>query len=364
MTYGFLELLAAVAMSLALVCILAPLTPYLQERWSDRNWGEALIGAIFGAVVIAEMLHPLEPMAGLIVDMRALPLVLAGAFLGTKGVLTAVLVSVLGRLAIGGIGTTAGMISMVMYAAVGVFWAQTTASQWSNQAVRLLALPFLSVAGLLTAAILPEPARSWFFWNAAPSLAVTYFVTLPPLVLLFEHAVRRSKTRIVLRPLAFQHRNKVEGLRAPDGPAVANLGLRFKAINNLGTYSQVSPQEIIDLAALRLKEHIPWVRFCGEHDAMLLVPLTESRLIALETVRSELQEALLRVPLRLPDGLPLSLEYELVLLGPDLKPTLEMGHPVRLDDCATRTSATSMRPDHGQDTVFAKASLILKSRHS
>ena len=88
---------------------------------------ESLLGILFGVVAVMQMNAPFEPIPGLIIDMRNVPMVLAGAFLGARGMLLCMVLAIAARLQIGGIGALAGVASILIAGAAGAFWNAATA---------------------------------------------------------------------------------------------------------------------------------------------------------------------------------------------------------------------------------------------
>lgn len=87
------------------------------------------LGLVFGAAAVAAMFDPLVVSAGVIVDLRVVPVALAGAFLGLEGAAVAVAMAALMRWGIGGQGAVPGIAGLVLSGALGLLWARATAGR-------------------------------------------------------------------------------------------------------------------------------------------------------------------------------------------------------------------------------------------
>ena len=70
--------------SLAIIFALTIAYGHVQRWFVSKEQGRMLLGFAFGVVAWLQMNMPLEPMEGLIIDLRNVPLVLCGAFLGWR----------------------------------------------------------------------------------------------------------------------------------------------------------------------------------------------------------------------------------------------------------------------------------------
>jgi diguanylate cyclase (GGDEF)-like protein len=167
---------AVQAVSLILVLSIALGSHGSRDRL-DRLGPEGL-GLVFGLIAGMEMLTSFAIQPGLIVDLRNVPIALAGAFLGVRGTISAVVIAVAVRLSLGGIGATSGAFGIVLAGGAGLFW------QWYFPPSARRALVPIGVLGLLTsvhilaAFLLPEAARRAFFGDAAMVIAVANFISV------------------------------------------------------------------------------------------------------------------------------------------------------------------------------------------
>ena len=88
-------------------------------------------GLLFGAAATATMAVPFSPEPGLLYDMRAIPLALAGPFAGTVGGLVAIVPPALYRLWLGGAGMVPGTMLIIGTALLGIIVAG--AGHWRDR---------------------------------------------------------------------------------------------------------------------------------------------------------------------------------------------------------------------------------------
>ncbi|SDY19855.1 LytS/YhcK type 5TM receptor domain-containing protein [Citreimonas salinaria] len=143
-------------------------------------------GCAFGAVAVLLMAMPLRIADGVIVDMRAVPVALAAAFLGLRGGAVALFMAIAMRLWIGGIGTGAGIAALLFGAIAGFAWSQETrpAERSARDYLQLAAMVSL---GLWTIVLLPTQAAIGVLTAALP-LVLLNMLVLPPAAFLLDGA--------------------------------------------------------------------------------------------------------------------------------------------------------------------------------
>jgi diguanylate cyclase len=140
-------------------------------RLSPRRWlGRGLLGFTFGAAAVLAMFDHMEIAPGVIVDLRNLPVALAGAFLGLEGLAVAVLVAGGVRLGLGGAGTLAGVAGLAMAGILGYLWAQWTRPGSTRGAGALLGLAAVVSLHWVTILLLPPSVIRSFATQAWPFL--------------------------------------------------------------------------------------------------------------------------------------------------------------------------------------------------
>lgn len=210
---GWIDFVSALAMIVVLTIAYGNM-----RRWLySKQTGQMLLGVVFGGVAFVQMHMPLQPMDGLIIDLRNVPLVLCGAFLGWRAGLICLVIAVGTRYEIGGIGMYAGILAMFVALGAGALWARFTNSIARRRPGHMVLLSLLASSHLGAAIILPEPAQSWFISNAAlPILLLNVFsITIAASLLDLEqrkiaHEDRHAASRPVLALNADQVLNEAQ----------------------------------------------------------------------------------------------------------------------------------------------------------
>lgn len=177
MTYDF-RVLFDLAGSLAILGMLAVAFGTIRRSLPNPTTAGALLGLLFGLVAIVQMKTPFQPYEGLLVDMRNVPIVLAGAFLGLRGFLICVFLAAAVRLQIGGVGASAGIAGMILSGGMGGLWNAMTQGR-PRGARSLLILAVMGSAHLVGIVLLPPDLAAWFLTNAAPVLFGLNILAIP-----------------------------------------------------------------------------------------------------------------------------------------------------------------------------------------
>lgn len=178
--------------SLAILAMLAVAYGTLYRRLPSRQVFDPLMGLLFGLVAVIQMYSPIEPYPGLIIDMRCVPVVLAGAFLGGRGLLPCLLVATVARFDIGGVGMTAGLAGLLSAGAAGLLWQGLMATRRRGWPA-FGALGVLSSVHLIGVVLLPTDLAGWFLREAAPTLILLNAVSVPVVAALLEREQRRIR---------------------------------------------------------------------------------------------------------------------------------------------------------------------------
>lgn len=205
----FFDMLAA----LALTALLAESYGIVRRRFVGAVWAPVVLGILFGIMAAVQMYNPLIPFEGVIIDLRNIPIALAGAFLGWRGLLPCLMIALLVRVDIGGVGVQAGVTGMVIAGLAGMIWARKTARYDRRNFAMLLLLALAMSAHLLGALALPRDMATWFFTAAAGPILAMNLLSVPLIGALME----RENQRIAddnLRDAAIT-RDPVTGLLTP-----------------------------------------------------------------------------------------------------------------------------------------------------
>ncbi|MEJ6395714.1 LytS/YhcK type 5TM receptor domain-containing protein [Gymnodinialimonas sp. 2305UL16-5] len=177
--------------SLAVLALLAESYGALRRRLAGRRLAPLVIGSLFGLMAALQMMNPLSPVEGLIIDMRAIPIALAGAFLGWRGLLPCLAIAVGARLGIGGVGVVAALPSMAIAGLAGMIWSRKMAHHETRNFSALLCLALAMSTHLLAAVVLPRDLAVWFYTIAAGPILALNLIAVPLIGGLLEREHRR-----------------------------------------------------------------------------------------------------------------------------------------------------------------------------
>ncbi|MEJ6391023.1 LytS/YhcK type 5TM receptor domain-containing protein [Gymnodinialimonas ulvae] len=179
------------AAALAVTALLAESYGAVRRRLVGNAVAPTLIGVMFGAMAALHMHNPLEPYAGLIIDLRNIPVALAGAFLGWRGLIPCLVIAMLTRIEIGGVGTVSGLWAMVIAGLAGIIWARKMAAFKKRNFGMLLLLALAMSTHLLAAVALPRDLAVWFFTSAVGPILAMNLLVVPLIGALLERENRR-----------------------------------------------------------------------------------------------------------------------------------------------------------------------------
>ncbi|UWQ18897.1 LytS/YhcK type 5TM receptor domain-containing protein [Jannaschia sp. M317] len=145
-----------------------------------------ILGVLFGLVAVLQMNLPLEPVDGLIIDLRSVPVALAGAFLGLRGMLIALFIACATRISIGGVGWMAGVVGLMLAGGAGMLWDHLTRGGAQRPLRMMFGLAAMMSSHNLAVFFLPASMALWFLTNAAPFLLALNFLVVPVVALLME----------------------------------------------------------------------------------------------------------------------------------------------------------------------------------
>jgi GGDEF domain-containing protein len=198
------------ASSLAIIAILSWGYGMMRRVIAGAVLAPLLLGVLFGLVAVLQMHAPIQPVPGLIIDLRAVPVVLAGAFLGWSGLLACLGIALAARYGIGGVGMASGLIVITLAGFGGLIWDRLTRHMKRRGLRQLLMLAALTCCSMVAGVILPTQLAVWFYSTAALPLAVMYMVAVPAVGALLE----RERTMLHLEGAmkAAAHTDMASGL--------------------------------------------------------------------------------------------------------------------------------------------------------
>lgn len=309
----WLDIIAAMALILALGSAYARL-----RRWTGMSLlSQLALGACFGCVAGLEMYQPLEPFDGVIVDLRNIPIALAGAFLRKPGAVLTLAIAVSVRAGIGGAGMWSGIAGMMIAATAGCVWQAWHDPQARRSIASLILLALMTSLHLVAAVLLPKEVFIWFVSEAALTIFVLNMLTIP-LVAAFIEAERRgliTEQRLResvqvdpetgLLPLAaLQRECTIRETAMADGSFSHAAVLRLRATHVLSCWSRPGSQKLLMAAMrLRLQQAFPKCDLASLHGASTLVlPLTQSELVDFDATRMAILRTVTEDPYTLNGG--------------------------------------------------------------
>ncbi|WP_051340792.1 ATP-binding protein [Azospirillum halopraeferens] len=169
--------------------------------------GQAVYGALFGAMTVLAMALPFEFAPGILVDGRPVMLALAGPFGGPLAAVLAALAAAAFRLHLGGVGAIAGVAGIVIAAGVGMIMAAVPA--YGGRPLRLphifILAAVVSPLHLASALLLPDREQALRLLEATGPVALpvtTLGIAILGTLLIHEHwrrlgelALRDSEAR-------------------------------------------------------------------------------------------------------------------------------------------------------------------------
>ncbi len=177
--------------ALAVTALLAESYGAVRRRIAGNSVAPVVLGVMFGAMSALQMHTPIEPFDGLIIDLRNIPVALAGAFLGWRGLVPCLLIAMAVRFEIGGVGMVSGLWAMVIAGLAGMIWCRKLASLPKRNFAMLLLLALAMSTHLLGALALPRDLAVWFYTSAAGPILIMNLITVPLIGALLERENRR-----------------------------------------------------------------------------------------------------------------------------------------------------------------------------
>lgn len=180
-----------IAAALAITALLAESYGFVRRKMGGTNYAPLILGVLFGLMALTQMFTPVEPYEGVFIDMRCVPITLAGAFLGWRGLIPCLAIGVATRYGLGGVGTAAGITGMFVAGFVGILWARKTAHMKRRGLGMLMVLAGAMSTHVATAILVPYDAAVWFFSVAATPMVIVNLVAVPFIGMLLERENRR-----------------------------------------------------------------------------------------------------------------------------------------------------------------------------
>ncbi|MEM7641819.1 MAG: LytS/YhcK type 5TM receptor domain-containing protein [Pseudomonadota bacterium] len=184
--------------SVAMICLLSMAYGLVRRRLPGISLAPQLAGIAFGFVAVLQMHSPITPFPGMIIDLRNIPILLAGAFLGPRGMLSCLVIAAGARIGIGGVGLASGVVSMILVGALGLAWDAMTTGPARRGWKAMFGLVALMPIHLVAVVMLPYDLMIWFISFAAGPLLAIYAMVVPVagMMLERERAQMASEARL------------------------------------------------------------------------------------------------------------------------------------------------------------------------
>lgn len=366
------------AVSLAAAAALIVLATFLVD--SARTWGrdhhlrDIPAGILLGTVSLAQMFLPLEPFPGVIIDLRIVPVVLAGAFLHRSAALIAMCMAITMRWGIGGTGMVAGILGITLAGLIGQIWQFVIPRLNLPAMAGFLILGVSTTVTMLAALLLPAEVTQWFFRNAAPVLGFVYIVCLPFMAWILgkqvrletgfqktgREALKANGLRVMSHAALLRHLS-VENTDSPEDAAVAVLTVEIPDLHP--TLQKNNRRRAMEAILLRTKKAVPEVRRVAYTDkGHLLLPVPRDMLQNITLIVKSLKQEICGTPLFMSKGTQLwpSCKIGLVPMSDiDSARPIRPSHILRSNPAMSPPRITSA----GQD-VSARRSEILAPERS
>lgn len=301
-----IDVIAAVAIT----ALLADVYGMVRRRYIGSALAPYLLGVMFGLIALVQMFNPLEPFEGLIIDMRNIPVALAGAFLGVRGLLPCLAIAMLTRISLGGMGVESGLLGMTIAGVAGLIWSWKLVNLDARSFTGFILLAFVMSSHLAAAAILPRDIAIWFYTTAALPLFALNLIAVPMLAALLErenYRIRRENRLVAsvthdpvsglllapafMREMANAYTARAFGTFAGFLTITPERGIWRTAVGLFGEPAPIA----LDRQALAVHlEHAELAGLCA--DGRILVPLSAEEVAHKSRVKANLSDALRDTP--------------------------------------------------------------------
>ena len=280
---------------------------HVTTSYLTRQRSQMFLGAAFGGLAWVQMHMPMEPMDGLIIDLRNIPIVLCGAFLGWRAGLICLAIAVATRYEIGGVGMLAGILGMIISLASGLIWEKATRHLPKRDLKHLLALSLFSSSNLFAALILPEPEKNWFINNAVLPILIMNLLAITFVAFLLE--LEQKKKRRAERLLAAAINDPDSGmmsrpafereiaLRVGSGSLLPPAGLLVVDIKHHALLINMVPafwrDKLLGLVRVRIEDVLENAQLaCNCGPSRMIFPLTADQVVHAGNLQASIERTI------------------------------------------------------------------------
>jgi diguanylate cyclase len=160
------------------------------RNFYETKHEQVAFGVLFGTIVVVGMTNPLSLGDGLIFDTRTLLTGAAVAFAGPVAGFITICFGIICRLFIGGAGTTAGVIGLVLAFLLAFGWAHFMRGRIKNRIVGDGLLGLAITPSILALFVLPLDIAIGLIFSVLPTLTVCNVIGTIAIGLMFRREVR------------------------------------------------------------------------------------------------------------------------------------------------------------------------------
>lgn len=340
------------------------------RAWGQRrNLGDIPAGVLLGVIAVAQMFHPLEPIDGVIIDLRLIPLFLCAAFLSVPSTLIAVAMAAAMRIGIGGVGMESGLMAIILAGVIGQSWAALQKRYQLARAASLILLGQMCSLSLVSAFLLPPDIRTWFLSVAGLPLALAYMTLVPTLAFIlvarigFEQGTDRTRREAlkfsgveVMSRAAFFRHLRLAAVDDTDRAPIGLMSVTPEAKN--GDLGRRGKDDMIETTIKRLGRDLPGFQYTSVTEKhAILIPIYQDQFSQLSQLAEVAYDAVSGSRMAIPGSGDIWVKPKIGLVQCTQfdDPDLRHAEPMTLRLLGTRKGRT--RPDPA-DMLFAKAGLL------
>ncbi|WP_176084160.1 diguanylate cyclase [Martelella sp. HB161492] len=302
----FLDVLSHLLSGLGLAALVVLVFSLLLRKSHQKRPNSVILGLLFGFGAMAAMVYPSVFSPGVLIDTRAVMLVLAAPFGGPMAAFVSMAMAALTRIYIGGAGVHAGLLGIAVSGGIGLAFRYGLSNRLDMRG--LIQLGLLTPLYLFAYALLPRDVAAAALFATGPHVVVLNFagVVLLGSALAYElnhhdrfvalqaAAERDPLTKLANRRAleAFGKSNALHVGMAGDVYAVVMFDLdHFKAVND--TFGHDAGDVVLSAVATTIRNsvrHSDFVARYGGEEILVVLPgaSAEGAYGLAETVRQKI----------------------------------------------------------------------------
>ena len=238
------------------------------QKFRDTRYEQIAFGILFGGVVALGMTNPLSLGEGVIFDTRTLLVGAAVAFVGPLAGIIATALGIICRIAIGGAGTTAGIVGLLLAFALAFAWSSLMKGRIKNRVLSDCMHGLVITASATAFFVLSFSLAITLIASVLPTLVMVNIVGMALIGLVFRREVRQfeyAKTLAadaqtdaltnLLNRRGMDAKIDAKTFDASIGHALFYFDIdNFKQVND--TYGHAAGDAALAIVAARIKDSI------------------------------------------------------------------------------------------------------------